>query len=55
MEAKGQGTPDVINCQKNGYKGLKGAIIKDRYKIVKSLSEGSHGYIYVTEDGKAGK
>ena len=31
MEASNKNQAEVINCQQNGYKGLKGAIIKERY------------------------
>lgn len=55
MEANNQKQADVIDCQQNGYKGLKGAVIKERYKIIKPLSEGACGYIYYTEDSKAEK
>ena len=54
MEAENREKADVVDCQQNGYKGLQGAVIKDRYKIIKSLSEGSHGYIYMIEDMNAG-
>ena len=52
MEAENKNKADVIDCKRNGYKGLSGAVIKDRYMVLKSLSEGAHGYIYVTEDTK---
>ena len=39
-----------IDCQNKSYDGLVGSTVNDRYKIVKALSQGSNGQIYMIDD-----
>ena len=43
---------DSLDCKNRGYKGLKGEVLKERYKFVKQLTKGAYGQIYMIEDLK---
>ena len=41
---------NIIDCQGRGLNGLLKVILNDRYEIVKALSKGCHGQIYLMND-----
>ena len=53
MEAQGPKPTYEIDCKFRGYAGLEGGIFKDRFKIIKALSKGANGNIYMIEDAEA--
>ena len=43
---------ETIDCKGKGFNGLYGAVIHDRFKIIKAINQGSFGYIYQVLDLK---